>query len=159
MHLTMIGSTAVRARRTGGVRPRGFTLIELMVAVGIIGLLAAMAYPAYTNSVLKGRRAEGRAALADLLQQQERYLTQTGTYLSFAAGATGQPFKTFSGDNLARAAYLVGAEACPAPAASLRECVRVFAVPQSADPDVGRLRVMSTGLKDCLGSKPELCWK
>ena len=153
-----MSSTPLRTRPGATRRVKGFTLIELMVGVAIVGLLAAMAYPAYTSSVLKGRRAEGRAALADLLQQQERYLTQTGSYLSFAAGATGQPFKTFSGDNLARAAYQLGAMACGG-GASIRECVRVFAVPVAADADVGTLGMLSTGAKDCSGSRPELCWK
>jgi len=73
-------------------RERGFTLIELMIVVAVIAILASIAYPAYRDSVLKGKRAAGRAALAELLQQEERYMTQQNTYLSFTnTGGTTVP--------------------------------------------------------------------
>lgn len=138
----------------------GFTLIELMITVAIVAILAAIAYPSYQDSVRKGKRAEGRTALIDFLQQQERYLSQTGAYLAVTPGQTGVAFKTFSGDNATSPAYKIGAEACPgSPAPSLRECVRVLAVPQFSDDDVGTLRIMSTGLRDCTGSKTDQCWR
>ncbi len=138
-------------------RQRGFTLTELMITVAIVGILGVIAYPVYQDSVRKGKRAEGRTALLDFMQQQERFLSQSGSYSAVSAGATGVPFKTFSGDNATSAAYRLGSEACTG--LSLRECVRVFAVPQFTDTDGGTLRILSTGLKDCTGSKPALCWR
>jgi len=147
-------------RRARASARAGFTLIELMITVAIVGILAAIAYPSYQDSVRKGKRAEGRTALIDFLQQQERFLTQTGSYAVVSPGATGVAFKTFSGDNGTNPAYKIGAEACPgSPAPSVRECIRVLAVPQFTDADGGTLRIMSTGVRDCTGSKQTVCWK
>ena len=138
---------------------RGFTLIELMITVAIVGILAAIAYPSYQDSILKGRRAEGRTALLNLLQQQERYYTQTGSYLSFLLGATGTPFRTTSGDS-SSFAYKLKADACTGLA--LTECVLLSAVPQRPDAAASALTVTSSGTKDCDGSKrltPGVCWR
>lgn len=160
---------------TEPMRPaaRGFTLIEVMVVVVVIGILAAVAYPAYTDSLLKGRRAEGRSALTELLQQQERYLTQTGSYMTFAAGATGAngttragagatiPFRTTSSTNSGSSSYDMAAAACSAAsgALALNECVELSAVPRRSDPQAGTLTMRSTGSKGCTGTKTSVCWK
>jgi type IV pilus assembly protein PilE len=65
-------------------RARGFTLIELMIVVAIIGILAAIAFPAYNQSVRKSRRSDAKAALLDLAQREERYLSTANQYTTSA---------------------------------------------------------------------------
>ena len=63
---------------------RGFTLIELMITVAIIGILLRIAYPAYNNAVVKSRRSEAKTALLDLAQREERFLATSNQYSTSA---------------------------------------------------------------------------
>ncbi|MBB3180503.1 type IV pilin protein [Variovorax sp. Sphag1AA] len=63
----------------------GFTLIELMIAVAVVAILAAIAYPSYLEQIRKSRRTDAKAALLDLAARQERYFTTHNTYTKTAA--------------------------------------------------------------------------
>lgn len=61
---------------------RGFTLIELMVTVAIIGIIAAVAYPSYLKSLRKSDRSDAETALGSLAQSLERCYTQSFSYMN-----------------------------------------------------------------------------
>jgi len=61
-------------------RSRGFTLIELMIAVAIIGILVSIAFPAYQNYLKKARRGAAQAHLMDVAQRQQQYLLDARSY-------------------------------------------------------------------------------
>lgn len=69
----------------------GFTLIELMVTVAIVGILASIAYPSYQDSVMKSRRADAEGALLGLANAMERHFTENNSYLGAADAVTGIP--------------------------------------------------------------------
>ena len=118
-------------------RSSGFTLIELMIGVVVVGILVAVALPSYLEHVNKGRRAEGKSALMRAIQLQERFYTTNGTYASTAAqlqalfGATGTVYSTPDDPNSDRGRYTLTVEACGAEPATA--CINVLATVNTAN--------------------------
>lgn len=67
----------------------GFTLIELMIAVAIVGILAAVAIPSYNNYVARSRIADATSQLSDLRLRMEQFRQDNRTYLAGVACTVG----------------------------------------------------------------------
>lgn len=61
-------------------RPRGFTLLELMIAVAIVAILAAIAYPSYQSHLISSRRAAAQSHLMDIAQNEQQYYLNARSY-------------------------------------------------------------------------------
>ena len=72
----------------------GFTLMELMIVVAIIGIIAAVGYPSYTQYVIRGKRSEGRSALLDAAARMERYYSDNNQYATLATVGIGATSET-----------------------------------------------------------------
>ena len=68
-------------------RHSGFTLIELMITVAVLGVLAAVAFPSYQQYIERSRRTDGKAALLRTAQWLERAASVSGSYLDGAGAA------------------------------------------------------------------------
>lgn len=137
-------------------RRHGFTLIELMVVLAIMGLLATFSWNGYQQHVTRSRRAEGRAAVLQVLLQQERHHARENSYRSFTAVASEAEFRWFSGDSEASSAYLLQASACPD--GTLLACVQVTATPRANvfdDVQCGALSADTLGRRNPVGDG---CW-
>ena len=78
---------------------RGFTLIELMITVAIIAVLAAVAFPSYTEHVRKGTRRAAQAQMMELANREQQFLLSTRTYV---------PYTTITGSGYVLPNELVG---------------------------------------------------
>lgn len=126
-------------------RLSGFTLIELMIVVVIIGILASIAYPSYINFITKSNRAEAHAALMKVANLQEQYYLDNKTYATDLTdlGLNASPFLTDNGiyevSSAGTSQFTVSAKALGAQA--------------TRDTSCGTITITDTGVK-----APGGCW-
>jgi type IV pilus assembly protein PilE len=97
----------------------GFTLVELMVSIVVATILITIAVPSYTNQIRKSRRTDARAAVLDLAQREERYMSTNGLYTTNPQnlGYGGATFPVTLGDNFYTLTVAVTAATATTPAA------------------------------------------
>lgn len=139
--------------RTYSRHQRGFTLIELMVTVGIIAILATIAYTSYSSFIIKSRRAAAATCLQERAQFLERFYTTNLSYLDPATGAA--PAVAQCAPEIANF-YQVGYAV-----ASTARTYQLQAVPQANQQDAqcGTLTLDSTGQRGESGTRTvDDCW-
>ncbi|MCP1498011.1 type IV pilus assembly protein PilE [Pseudomonas migulae] len=75
---------------------RGFTLIEIMIVIAIIGIVITIGYPSLTEYVKKGRRAEVAGLLSEQAQILERFYSKNNVYTGISVLSTGNDYYTIT---------------------------------------------------------------
>ena len=137
-------------------RIAGFTLIELMVVLLIVGILAAVAVPTYRQYVIRAHRTEAKTALLRLAANQERHYLQNNTYtddlalLGFGTGVSDNGVYTLSVPVADAATYR--AIAAPTPGGGLN------GIDMSQDEACARFTIDAAGQRGAFPDPDGACW-
>lgn len=144
------------------LKRNGFTLIELMITVAIVGILASIAYPSFMSQIKKSRRAEAVAVVSQIQQAQERWRANcpfyAGSISAANSGCPAIPGATTSGLNIsavsaARYAYAVSS------VAATTYILTATAIPGSSQAgDTGCTALTVTVNNGTATNTPTICW-
>lgn len=136
---------------------RGFTLIELMIVVLIVGILSAVALPSYQNSMQKGRRSDAMSSLLDAANRQQQLLLDRSTYTADMTdlGFSADPFISEKNH------YSIVAAACAG--GTIASCYVLTASPLVSSPQFKdtyctSFTLGSNGVRAATGTQADQCW-
>jgi len=135
-------------------RSQGFSLIELMIAVVIVGILAAVAIPMYSDYVTRSRRADGQATLMQVAQELERCYTQFSKYNDNSCSVVNGGVVSETSD---QGFYVISASG----GALTESNFTLIATPQNEqanDTDCKTLTLTHLGEQSATGDDPDSCW-
>lgn len=128
----------------------GFTLIEVMIVVAIVGILASIAYPNYSSYVMRAARADAMVILLDAANKQEQFFVDNRQYAS-DLGDLGIATETENGY------FTISVEA---DASSFTVTATADSGPVAGDTQCSTLTINELGLKGNTGSgDTDLCWE
>lgn len=136
----------------------GFTLVELVIVVVIVGILMAIAMPGYQESMRKGRRADAKAGLMDAANRQERFMLDRSSYTTDMTelGFGADPMISEEGH------YSIDVEApdtdCPIATCYVLKATPVAGGAQADDARCSSFSLSSGGAKTATGTGAGECW-
>lgn len=128
---------------------KGFSLIELVVAIAIVGIIAAIAIPSYQGSMRKAIRSDAKAALMDVAARQERFFTENNSYTVTLSNLG------YTGSNSPEGYYSLTAVAGPTGSITTSFTASASLIASGNDSSCSLFRLSSNGAKSATSSS---CW-
>lgn len=146
----------MRSHETLRAQSAGMTLVELLIAVAIVGILAAIAYPSYQAQVRRGNRTDGKAELMEAAQELEKCYTRYGAYNNAACTSFNV---TAGGNRLSeKGKYRITFQAVQDPA-NQYTLAATLEPGRGQDTDCGVLTIDQSGLRSQSVTAPvQQCW-